>query len=235
MHSYFSVLYTWFILQLSFSKSGGVPNKLHIYPLCGIFYFLWHRQQGQMAFSISSERHWSEWSECKASALAIRANCGTLEHSLQWVVDFPNDLTLYPRKNPLIISGEVSMEVHMISAVVAVMDSLPTAISSGLTRGTAKITNGIRLNLSLSKDNKWQNTTSPKYYEGALSKITNGAKAHLLHWHKTTLVFFIRCTQCHCLHLVKQNLILSKFVPGHDLTTTLRNIQSVDYHYQHVK
>ena len=69
----------------------------------------------------------------------------------------------------------------MISAVVAVMDSLPTAISSGLTRGTAKITNGIRLHLSLSKDNKWQNTTSPPYYEGALSKITNGAKAHLLH------------------------------------------------------
>ena len=26
-------------------KSGGVHDRLHIYPLCGIFYFPWHRQQ----------------------------------------------------------------------------------------------------------------------------------------------------------------------------------------------
>ena len=37
------VLYTWLILELSFSKSGGVHDRLHIYPLCGIFYFPWHR------------------------------------------------------------------------------------------------------------------------------------------------------------------------------------------------
>ena len=28
--------YIGFILQLSFSKSGGVRKRLHIYPLCGI-------------------------------------------------------------------------------------------------------------------------------------------------------------------------------------------------------
>ena len=41
----------------------GVHNRLHIYPLCGIFYFPWHRHQieakkGPTAFSVSSERHW---------------------------------------------------------------------------------------------------------------------------------------------------------------------------------
>ena len=32
--------------ELSFSRlECGVHDKLHIYPLCGIFYFPWHRQQ----------------------------------------------------------------------------------------------------------------------------------------------------------------------------------------------
>ena len=26
-------------------RLGGVHNRLHIYPLCGIFYFPWHRHQ----------------------------------------------------------------------------------------------------------------------------------------------------------------------------------------------
>ena len=37
-----------------------VHDRLHIYPLRGIFYFPWHRHQieGPTAFSVSSERHW---------------------------------------------------------------------------------------------------------------------------------------------------------------------------------
>ena len=34
--------YTCYFLELSFSKSGGVQDRLPIYPLCGIFYFPWH-------------------------------------------------------------------------------------------------------------------------------------------------------------------------------------------------
>ena len=42
------VLVTMFILlELSFSMIGGVYHRLHIYPLCGIFYF-------------SRHRHWSD-------------------------------------------------------------------------------------------------------------------------------------------------------------------------------
>ena len=33
------ILYTGLFLELSFSKSGGVHDMLHIYPLYGIFYF----------------------------------------------------------------------------------------------------------------------------------------------------------------------------------------------------
>ena len=54
--SYCLVLYTGFILPLSFPKSGGVDDRLHICPLCGIFYFPWHL--GPTAFSVSSERQW---------------------------------------------------------------------------------------------------------------------------------------------------------------------------------
>ena len=39
------VLHTGLFLELSFSKSGGVDDSLHIYPLRGIFYFPWHRHQ----------------------------------------------------------------------------------------------------------------------------------------------------------------------------------------------
>ena len=35
----------WF-RELSFSRlECGVHDRLHIYPLCGIFYFPWHRHQ----------------------------------------------------------------------------------------------------------------------------------------------------------------------------------------------
>ena len=35
----------WF-LELSFSRlECGVHDRLHIYPLCGIFYFPWHMHQ----------------------------------------------------------------------------------------------------------------------------------------------------------------------------------------------
>ena len=48
--------------ELSFSRlECGVHDRLHIYPLCGIFDFPWHRHQIQVikttAFSVSSERH----------------------------------------------------------------------------------------------------------------------------------------------------------------------------------
>ena len=39
------VLYIGLFLELSFSKSGECHDRLHIYRLCGIFYFPWHRHQ----------------------------------------------------------------------------------------------------------------------------------------------------------------------------------------------
>ena len=46
--------------ELSFSRlECGVHDRLHIYPLCGIFYFPWHghQKEGTNGFSVSSERH----------------------------------------------------------------------------------------------------------------------------------------------------------------------------------
>ena len=40
-----NLLYTGLFLELSFSKSGGVHDRLHISPLSGIFYFHWHIHQ----------------------------------------------------------------------------------------------------------------------------------------------------------------------------------------------
>ena len=41
----FGLTQEWF-RELSFSRLDcGVHDKLHIYPLCGIFYFPWHRHQ----------------------------------------------------------------------------------------------------------------------------------------------------------------------------------------------
>ena len=39
------VLYTGLYLELSFSENGGVHDRLHVCPLCGIIYFPWHRHQ----------------------------------------------------------------------------------------------------------------------------------------------------------------------------------------------
>ena len=41
----FGLTQEWF-RELSFSRlECGVHDRLHIYPLCGIFYFPWHRHQ----------------------------------------------------------------------------------------------------------------------------------------------------------------------------------------------
>ena len=41
-------------------QNFGVHDRLHIYSLCGIFYFPWHRHKIKWThgFSVSSERHW---------------------------------------------------------------------------------------------------------------------------------------------------------------------------------
>ena len=46
-------------LELSSSKSRWVHDRLHVYPVCGIFYFPWHRYQieGTDAFWCSFEQH----------------------------------------------------------------------------------------------------------------------------------------------------------------------------------
>ena len=48
--------FTGFITELSYSKNGGVHTRLHIYPLCRIFYLTRHRHQteGTNGFSVSS-------------------------------------------------------------------------------------------------------------------------------------------------------------------------------------
>ena len=38
-------LNVWGLLQVGGGRLGGVHDRLHIYPLCGIFYFPWHRHQ----------------------------------------------------------------------------------------------------------------------------------------------------------------------------------------------
>ena len=44
-HPIFGLTQEWF-RELSFSRlECGVHDRLHIYPLCGIFYFHWHRHQ----------------------------------------------------------------------------------------------------------------------------------------------------------------------------------------------
>ena len=51
----FGLTQEWF-RELSFSRlEGGVHDRLHIYPLCGIFYFPWHRHQieGTNGFLVS--------------------------------------------------------------------------------------------------------------------------------------------------------------------------------------
>ena len=46
--------------ELSISRLEYVVYaRIHIYPLCGVFYFLWYRHkiEGTTAYSVSSERH----------------------------------------------------------------------------------------------------------------------------------------------------------------------------------
>ena len=54
----FRLTQEWF-RELSFSRlECGVHDRLHIYPLCGIFYFPWHRHQieGSNGFLVSHSK-----------------------------------------------------------------------------------------------------------------------------------------------------------------------------------
>ena len=58
----FGLTQEWFKELSFFRLACGVDDRLHIYPLCGIFYFPWHRHQIEpTALSVSSERHWQFW------------------------------------------------------------------------------------------------------------------------------------------------------------------------------
>ena len=45
MYKYLYTIIDQHHLDIIDQVEHGVHNRLHIYPLCGIFYFLWHRHQ----------------------------------------------------------------------------------------------------------------------------------------------------------------------------------------------